>query len=63
MSFQSLIESDRWAVGRERIQEEIARRMGDLLHVTTLEQLSYQKGYIEGLKHAIDAVDPPNEDC
>jgi len=57
-----LIEIDKWTAGRDKIQQEIDRRMMGLLHVNTIEQLERQKGYIEGLKRAIDAVDSPNED-
>ena len=63
-----LIEYDKWPAGRPKIEEEIDRRMKDLLYVNTMEQLYQQRGFIEALQWVIATVDPPrresnDEDC
>ena len=63
-----LIELDKWPAGRLKIEDEIDRRMKDLLHVNTMEQLVEQRGFIEALQWVIETVDPPrrennDEDC
>ena len=59
MSFPSILEHDKWTVGRARLQAEIDRRMQDLLRVSTIQQLEREKGWIEALSWAIAEVDPP----
>lgn len=61
MSFPSILEHDKWTVGRGRIEAEIDRRMLGLLNVNSLERLEREKGWIEALHWAIATVDPPRQ--
>ena len=65
----NLIESDSWPVLKPKIVEERAKRIGDLLYVTTIDALRQQQGFVEALNWVLDQAKPPqptredDDDC
>ena len=57
MSF-SIVEYDLWPRVSTAIQIERARRMGDLLHVATVEGMRKQQGFIEALDWVLAEAQP-----
>jgi hypothetical protein len=53
MSF-SIVDYDPWPRVSVAIEAERARRMGDLLHVATIEGMRKEQGFIEALDWVLD---------
>lgn len=58
MSFTSLTEVDVWPRVAVAIEAERDRRMGDLLHVATIEGMRKQQGFIEALDWVLEEGRP-----
>lgn len=57
MSF-SIVDYDPWPRVSADIQVERARRIGDLLHVATIEGMRAQQGFIEALDWVLAQAQP-----